>query len=260
VPVPGAGVTLHLGNNYYFLPADEAKRVLIEAWRNSPESVSDTMGLVFPAGKSFTDDTWSAVISYSNDGYVSDSDAKTADYGELISQERSDEGDINAKRKEEGLDPIHVVGWAQAPSYDPKTHTMVWARQLHIGQETDDTLNYDVRSLGRRGVLSMNMLSTMSQLPAIRTAAAQFQQVAQFDPGSRYVDYQSGSDKKAEYGLAGLVAAGIGVAVAQKLGFLGLALLFLKKAIVFVIAGATGALAWLRRLFSRSKPPATPAA
>ena len=253
VPIPGAAATLHLGDGYYFLNATDAKRVLTEGWGNPPEAVSNTLGMIFPQGKAFTDDTWGAVVTYQPDGYISDSDAKTADYSKLLHDMQSGEDDENKARKDKGFEPIHLVGWAQAPSYDPARHTVIWARELQFGDAPEHTLNYDVRELGRRGVLSVNIIDKMSHLQAIRAAAAGLGGMAAFDPGSRYADYQSGVDKKAAYGIAGLVAAGAGVVLAQKLGLIGIALLFLKKGIVLVIAAFSGGLAWLRNKFSRKK-------
>ena len=95
------------------------------------------------------------------------------------------------------------------------------------------------------------MLWDMPHLVEARTAAASFGQVASFDAGSRYEDYRSGVDHDSGYGLAGLVAAGVGVAVAKKLGFLALALGFGKKIILFVVAGGAAAWRWMRGRFRR---------
>ena len=253
IPIPGASATLRLSDGYYFLDAADAKRVLIEGWENPPEAVDNALGMVFPKDKTYLDDTWGAVVTYQPDGYISDSDAKTADYSKLLHDMQSGEDDENKARKDKGFEPIHLVGWAQAPSYDPARHTVIWARELQFGDKADHTLNYDVRELGRKGVLSVNIVDKMSHLSGIRPAAADLGGIATFDPGSRYTDYQSGVDKKAAYGIAGLVAAGAGVVLAQKLGLIGIALLFLKKGIVIVIAAFSGGLAWLRNKFSRKK-------
>jgi hypothetical protein len=50
VYVSPADVTLHLGTRYYFLPPEDARNVLVNAWGNPSDAVSDTLGLVFPAG------------------------------------------------------------------------------------------------------------------------------------------------------------------------------------------------------------------
>jgi uncharacterized membrane-anchored protein len=111
-------------------------------------------------------------------------------------------------------------------------------------------LNYDVRHLGRNGVLSLNIVSGMSRLPQVQGAAHDLARTAEFDAGSRYADFKEG-DKTAGYGLAGLVAAGAGLAVASKTGFLAAGLLLLKKGIVVIVALFAGAAAWVRRLFKK---------
>jgi uncharacterized membrane-anchored protein len=261
VPVPGAHATLHLGKAYYFLPADQARLVLVDAWRNPKEAADGIAGMVFPAGKGFASDTWAAVITYDDQGYIPDGDAKTVDYSEMIKSAQDHEGDINDRRKQEGLDSIHLVGWAQPPYYDQPHHSLIWAREIAFQNQTDNTLNYDVRELGRGGVLSMNILSNMSKIGEVRAAANRLQNVGTFDPGYHYADYKSGVDKKAAYGIGGLVAAGIGVALAQKLGLIGVVLLFAKKFFVIIATAAAGGFAWLRRLFGKSKdqPPSAAA-
>jgi uncharacterized membrane-anchored protein len=252
VAVPGTNATLHLGTDYRYLPPDQARKVLVDVWHNSPESVSDELGMVLPTDKS---QSWAAIVSYTADGYVSDSDAKSTDYGKLIQQAKDEQPEINSQRKAEGLELIDVIGWAQPPYYDQPHHTLVWARELKFGNETDNTLNYDMRALGRGGVLSMNILSNMSNIAEVRMAANKLQNVGTFNPGARYTDYKAGSDKKADYGIAGLVAAGIGVVVAKKLGLIAVGLVFFKKFLALIVAGFAGGAAWLRRLFGGKKDP-----
>lgn len=251
VIIPEARATLSLGGAYYFLPADEAKRVLTEGWNNPAGSVNDVLGLVFPTGKTFLDDSWGAVITYQPTGYVADDDAQSADYDAMLKQGQANEEEINKQRQAAGFPTQHLVGWAQPPSYDKASHALVWARDIRFSGQSVDTLNYDVRMLGRSGVLSLNMIATMPQLPQVRAAAERFARTASFQPGSRYADFDPATDTKAEYGVAGLVAAGVGVAAAKKLGILALLLGFGKKFIVlFAVAGVAIA-NWFRRVIGR---------
>lgn len=254
VPVPAANAVLHLGRNYYYLGAAEAKKVLVEAWGNPPRSVDGVLGMVFPVGKTFLDDSWGAVVTYDQTGYVTDNDAKSADYNKIVADAHSIEDERNEERQKQGFSTEHLVGWAQPPSYDPATHSVIWARDIRFGNERDDTLNYDVRLLGRRGVLSLNMVSAMSKLPEIRSAAVAFGQAASFEAGARYGDYQPGSDKKAGYGIAGLVAAGVGVAAAKKFGLLALLAVFGKKLVILAAALFAGMANWFKRRLRRSEP------
>jgi uncharacterized membrane-anchored protein len=250
VTVAAANATLHLGNQYYFLSAEDAKRVLVDGWGNPADAVTDVLGMVFPQGKTFVDDTWGAVLTYSPDGYVSDGDAKSADYDEILRTSQSGEADENAERKSAGLPSVHLVGWAQPPTYDQQHHALIWAREIQFGDQPENVLNYDIRTLGRRGILSMNMVSGMSKLAEVRAAATDLQQIAGFNAGAQYTDYQAG-DATAGYGLAGLVAAGLGAAAAKKLGLLAIVILFAKKFAVMLIALLAGVGAWVRRMFSR---------
>lgn len=253
IRLPTANAVLHLGQNYYFLPAEEARLVLTEGWGNPPDSVTDVLGIVFQAGKHFYEnDAWGAVITYNPSGYVSDDDAETADYTELLSQLQASEPEVNQRRTAQGYPTQHLVGWAEQPAYNRTTHSVVWAQNLQITGQSENSLNYDVRLLGRNGVLSLNMVTGMTQLAATRQAAQRFAAQVEFTPGNRYADHQSG-DRTAEYGVAGLVAAGVGVAVAQKAGLLAIILLFLKKVGIFIVIGIGAAWAWLRRLFSRRR-------
>jgi uncharacterized membrane-anchored protein len=95
----------------------------------------------------------------------------------------------------------------------------------------------------------MNLVTGMSKLSDARSAAAKLSRSVAFEPGSRYADYQPGTDKKAEYGIAGLVAAGAGAAAAKKLGLLAVILAFGKKFLVLILAGLAAIGMKFRRFF-----------
>jgi uncharacterized membrane-anchored protein len=249
VSISEAKAVLHLGSDYYFLPAADAKKVLVEAWQNPPASVENVLGLIFPTGAKFTDDTWGAVITYEATGFVTDEDAKTADYDSIIADLQSGEEELNAERTGQGYPAQHLVGWAQPPLYNAANHSVVWAQNIRFEGEPENTLNYDLRMLSRYGVLSMNLVTGMSKLSDARSAAAKLSRSVAFEPGSRYADYQPGTDKKAEYGIAGLVAAGAGAAAAKKLGLLAVILAFGKKFLVLILAGLAAIGLKFRRFF-----------
>jgi uncharacterized membrane-anchored protein len=253
VPLPAGNAVLHLGKDFYYLPPDEARKVLVDAWGNPPRIADGVLGIVFPAGKTFLDtDTWGAAITYEGSGYVTDKDAQTADYDALLKQLQSGEDEINAKRREEGYPAQHLVGWAQPPSYDAASHSVVWAQNIAFDGQADNSLNYDVRMLGRKGVLSLNMITAMSKLDETRRDAEKLARSADFTPGARYADFKSGDDT-AGYGIAGLVAAGLGVVAVKKLGLLAVILVFAKKFLVLIVAAFAALGARFRKLFGLGK-------
>lgn len=251
IALPSADAELNLSPDYDFIPADEAKRILTEGWGNPPAMSEGVLGMIFPHGKTYLDpDAWAAVITYEQTFYVSDKDASKADYDKLLTDMRSGEDEENAARQKEGYPAVHLVGWAQPPSYDRAHHNLIWARDIAFSGAKEDTLNYDVRHLGRRGVLSLNIVAGMPQLAEIRAAAPEVARQAEFVAGSRYTDH-AWLDKSAGYGLVGLVAAGAGLAVAKKAGLLAILLLVAKKGLVLIVAAGAAVMNGVRKMFGK---------
>ena len=98
----------------------------------------------------------------------------------------------------------------------------------------------------------MNAVAGIGQLGEIRTNMNPLIEVAEFNPGFGYADYNSNTDKLAEYGLGALIAGG----VAAKLGFFGklaAMLLVFKKFIIIGLAAIGG---FFAKLFGRKKDSA----
>lgn len=248
VVLAGPRAKLMLGESYYFLGAEDARRVLTEGWGNPPEAAASVLGLIVPVRfKPLEARAWAVVVTFDEGGYVSDKDAGKIDPDKLLTDLRSGEDENNAARTKAGYPATHLVGWAEPPSYHAQGHYVIWAQDIQFGDSEGRTLNYDIRLLGRRGVLSLNVVAAMDDLAEVRSATSSIVGTAAFQPGSRYADFEKGKDKVAEYGVAGLIAAGLGVAAVKKLGLLGLILAFGKKAIILVVAAFGGIAAWIRR-------------
>jgi uncharacterized membrane-anchored protein len=251
VPLPTARVTLDLGTKYDFYGPEDARSILVDIWKNPPAAADGVIGIVFPKGENALTGSWGAVLTYEETGYVEDGDAADADFDTILADMKQASEERNEERKSQGYPAMHIAGWAEPPKYDASNHSVVWARDLLVDGDQVHSLNYDLRTLGRSGVLSANFVAAMPDLAAIRIAAADFAQHASFDAGARYADYDPTSDRKAEYGIGGLVAAGVGVAAAKKLGLLAIMAKFLKPILIGLAAlGASVARYW-RRLFNR---------
>lgn len=239
-------VTLTVPENYYYLNPQDSERVLVDAWGNPPGSA--VLGMLFPAGSTPLDaNTWGVTIEYQEDGWVSDEDANEIDYSELLDSMKKDAVKMSTERVKQGYEAIELVGWAATPYYDQPSHKMHWAKELHFGrQEAGDpnTMNYDIRVLGRKGVLVMSFIADMDQKQTIDMHMNDVLEMAEFDEGSRYNDFNPELDKVAAYGLGALVAGKL----VAKTGLLAAGLIFLKKFGMLALVGI-GALG--RKLFSR---------
>lgn len=243
IDIPETGATLNVPEDFYYLGPEDAEKVLVDVWGNPPGQ--DTLGMLFPADMTpFDAEAWAVTIEYEEDGYVSDEDAADIDYGDLLEQMQADARTASEQRVAQGYESIELVGWAAKPYYDAGTHKLHWAKEIKFGTAPDNTLNYNIRVLGRRGVLVLNFIAGVSQLPMIEQKLDTVLAMADFNQGSRYSDFNPGVDKVAAYGLGALVAG----KVVAKTGLLAAALVFLKKFGVLIVVGIG---AFFKRLFSR---------
>jgi uncharacterized membrane-anchored protein len=208
--------------------------------------------LIPTASSPLSPEGWGIVIEYEEEGFVNDNDAASMDYTKLLRQMQDSTVASNEQRQKQGFEPVTLVGWAEAPSYDASAHKMYWAKELAFGTNSDHTLNYNIRVLGRRGVLVLNAVSGMDQLPAIRNETRAVLAAVDFSEGHRYTDYLPGTDKAATYGITGLIVG----ATAAKAGFFKLlivGILAFKKA---VIVGFIALVAAIKKLFGRGSKQA----
>ena len=252
VVLPDARARLEVKPGFRFLGHDDARKVLEQYWGNPPDD--SVLGMLVPddAGLGM-DHSWAVVVTYSDEGYVSDEDAAKIDFDEMLTQMKQDTLEANDERKQAGFGTVELVGWAQPPLYDAASKHIHWAKELAFEGEAGHTVNYDIRVLGRNGFLSLNAVADHADLGRVRQGMTQVLPMAQFDPGQRYADYQPGSDKVAAYGIAALVGGGL----AAKAGFfakIGAMLLAGKKLVALLLVGLVGAFG---RLFGRKKKDET---
>jgi uncharacterized membrane-anchored protein len=145
------------------------------------------------------------VIHYEDDGHVDDSDAATIDYGALLSEMREELAVVNPEREEAGFGTLSIVGWAAPPRYDAAAKKLFWAKELRFEGEPENTLNYDIRVLGRTGVLVLTAVSGMSQSAAVMARMDEVLPAVEFVQGKRYADFDRNLDKVAAYGIGALI-------------------------------------------------------
>jgi uncharacterized membrane-anchored protein len=239
---------LHLPAGRLFVPQPQAGK-LLNAMGN-PGQDPRLQGVVFPGD----DGGWFAVLRYEDAGHVKDDDAKDWNADDLLKSYKDGTEANNKERKQMGVPELEILGWAEKPAYDAATHRLAWAMSSrHKGDAAGapQGVNYNTYALGREGYFSVNLVTALAELPQHKPAAHDLLAALQYKPGRAYADYDQGTDRNAEYGLAALV---VGVA-AKKLGFLALAAAFFAKFAKVILVGlalAGGAVA----KFWRRKPKA----
>ncbi|MEL7538339.1 MAG: DUF2167 domain-containing protein [Pseudomonadota bacterium] len=238
IPLGDNLVTLTVPDDFNFYGSADAQAILVDAWGNPPDGSESTLGLLMPTKYTpFDRDSWAVTIEYVEDGYVSDEDAASIDYDELLRDMQRSTRESNDYLRESGYATVELLGWAEPPHYDASTRKLYWAKELMFEGADESTLNYDIRALGRRGVLSMTFIAATAQLDEINASRDAVLAMAQFTPGNRYSDFDPSIDKVAAYGIGALV----GGKLAAKAGLFAAALLLLKK-FWFVIVIAVAAI------------------
>ena len=251
VAVDEAKARFDLDQNFHYLGAADARKVLEQLWGNPPDD--SVLGMIVPKGRGVLDDTgWAVVVTYSDDGYVSDEEAAKIDYAEMLQDLKDADKEDNEARKEAGYSAISLVGWAEPPHYDAASKKLYWAKELQGEGSEHRTVNYDIRVLGRRGYLSLNAVARMDELAEVKTGMQQLLPMVEFDAGSRYADYDKSSDKVAAYGIAALIGGGI-AAKAGLFAKLGALLLGLKKLLIPLVLVVGAFFKKVLGFFSRDK-------
>jgi uncharacterized membrane-anchored protein len=241
IPLVGGIATLDVPEGYYYLEAPHAQIVLEELWGNPPD---DTVaGMIFPRNGWAWNGSWGATITYDPMGYVLDKEAASYDYDDMLTQMQRDTAASNQWRRENGYESIALLGWAEPPHYDSTTNELYWAKRLQFGDAVgDETLNYDIRELGRHGVLIIGFISGMDLLADVKASAPDIRNMVSFTEGNRYADFNPDTDKVAEFDVGGLIS-GSPLAAA---GLLAVALAFLKKGRFLLLLAPLG---WLFNRF-----------
>ena len=250
IDLRGGLAQLTVPTNFNYLGPDDAETVLVKLWGNPPDE-QKPLGLLIPAGMTpISSNAWVVTIDYDEEGFVKDDDANKINYDKLLKQMQKGVAEENKERQKQGYPTVELLGWAAPPHYDSATHKLYWAKKLKFEGEDSNTLNYDIRILGRRGVLELDAVASLDEFDAIDRQTPEILGMVNFKEGSRYADFDPKVDKVAKYGIATLVAGGA-LAAAAKFGLLKGLWVFILAAKKFIIIAFVAVAAFFKRLFKR---------
>jgi uncharacterized membrane-anchored protein len=231
----GNGV-LNVPKGFKFINAKNAQYVISDLWGNPKDNT--ILGALVPENSGVTySDCYLFTITYDGMGFVKDDDAKDTNYDDLLKDMKQETLDANPERIKLGYPAIELIGWASKPFYDDKKKVLHWAKELKFGKDSNHTLNYDLRILGRKGVFIMSAVADMKQLPEVKANMENVISSIEFDKDNKYADFNSSTDDIAAWTIGGLVAGKI----LAKVGFFAVILKFWKIG-ALAIAGAWAAI------------------
>ncbi len=235
--------TITIPDKFKFLGKEDTRFVLEKVWNNPPND--GNLGLLMLKNEDPLNSTFSYAVtfSYSDEGYIKDDDAKEINYDDLLKEMKSDMNEANEYRKKEGYGSLELIGWASKPFYDEKNKKLHWAKEIKFDGTEVNTLNYNIRILGRKGVLVLNIISDIDKLEIVKKDIDLILASTDFNDGNKYADFNPSLDKVAAYGIGGLIAG----KVLAKAGLLAILLKFWK----FIALGAVAAFAFLKKFFTK---------
>jgi uncharacterized membrane-anchored protein len=233
---------LKVPEGFRYLDATQAAYVIHDLWGN-PHG-EGTLGMIVPDNIGITDErSWAFIITYDEMGYVKDDDADEIDYDELLKEMQSDAAAANEERVKAGYESIAIIGWAAKPYYDSEKKVLHWAKEIKFGESEGSTLNYNVRILGRKGVLVLNAVASMMDLPDVQKNIEPVLASFSYEDGNRYADFNPDVDEVAAWTIGGLVAG----KVLAKAGIFALLLKNIKLIALAIGGIATAAWSWYRK-------------
>jgi len=112
-------------------------------------------------------------------------------------------------------------------------------------------VNYNTYALGREGYISLNLVTGQAQFEKFRPVAKSLLASLEYNTGKKYTDFDAGTDRVAEYGIAAL----IGGIAAKKLGMFALAAGLLVKFWKILLIAGIALIGVLAKLKGRKSPP-----
>lgn len=208
----------------------ETAQALLAANGNYPNG--SEIGLVVGTRE---EDNWFMIFEWDAVGYVPDDEKDDLDADTILDSFVKGTEQTNERRKEQGEELLFVKGWHTPPYYDEATNNLRW---VLIGESESGRVsyNYNTRILGRRGYMSVVLVTSPDTFETDRASAETVIDSARYTEGESYAEFREG-DKLAKYGLTALIAGGAGAAGA-KFGLFK----FLGKAGKFVILAALASL------------------
>jgi uncharacterized membrane-anchored protein len=249
IELESGNAVLHVPKGFRYLNKAQSIYVLTDLWGNPADS--SILGLLVPENRGvMASKSWVFTISYNEMGYVKDDDAEDIDYDDLFEEMKKEFKENNPEREKLGYPAIELLAWASQPHYDKDKKILHWAKELKFGNDSINTLNYNLRVLGRKGIFMLNAVAGMPELPEVKLNIDKVIASVEFKDGHKYSDFVPDVDNVAAWTIGGLVAG----KVLAKVGFFVLLAKFWK--LIVIALAAAGSYIW--KFFKRKKENEAP--
>ncbi len=245
---------MQVPQGYQFLDAEGTRIFLRDIHRPEPKGLA---GLMTAASQD-----WYIVFSWSETGYVSDSNRASFNQDSLLKAIWMQTDKENKSLSKQGLPTVTHVSWEMKPEYHAARNLLDFAIRMDGHSENDAKINYVAKFLGRRGVLEANFVRRLRAGDDLADVKRLLRALS-FKEGEAYAEYKNG-DKAAAGGLPELVTLYAGaaeltkaVAAADPTG--GFKVIWIALGVIGCV-GVTGGMMLARKLRRQKSASASSAA
>jgi len=190
----GGQVRVDTGGALKFLDAGQTRHLMHDAWGMTAGPF--VLGMLTPnTVRAAHADGWGAVLTLDAGGHVPERVVRSIRPADVLKALRAQA--VRTKEPEGRAEKL--LGWALKPKYDAASRTLVWGKTLRAGDASGDRVAYGVRTLGRRAVLQLDIVTSAKRKAHVERALPILTLAVRFRPGSRYEDHRAG-DPIAVYG------------------------------------------------------------
>lgn len=229
--------SVNVPEGYFFYNSKDTQTILerMENLINGTE-----LGMISPE-----DFSWIIIFEFKDVGYVKDTgEDADIDADEILDSFRKGVAAANKEKQSRGWSTTELIGWSTPPHYNRATQNLEWGLQFRSSDSGNLFDNYNVRLLGREGVMEVILVGDAASYTEAMAETREILKGFSFTEGKTYAEFRQG-DKLAGYGLAALVAGGTLAAAAKT----GLLTKFFKP----ILAGVAALGALVLNLFRRKK-------
>ncbi len=226
---------IELGDDYLFLDGEDTREAL------EYEGQADPLAVGGVTSRNESQD-WVIIFSYDPIGYVKDDEKESLDSQAILQSIKEATEEANKTRIERGFPALNVIGWYEEPHYDADSYNLVWTVLCEEADTQIQLVNYNIRLLGRHGVMQVVLVSDPATLATTRAYLDDIIAHFSWKQGESYAEWVAG-DKVAEIGLTALIVGG---AAAAATGLLGQIWRFIVAGVVAAGAAIGGLIRRLR--------------
>ena len=249
IMLAGGKFNLRVPDEFLFIDAAQSRYILEELWGNLPDP--EVAGMIvrkgFQPSKLIND--YSFVIGYSDIGHVSVEKDAELNHTDLLANLKNNMLRSNESRLNMGLNTMAVSGWVMVPYFDHFKKALYWATRITANGTDEEILNYNLRLLGKTGVIKINAVATLDQLSDIKKNLPLIIAQTRFSAEERFEAFKEGTDRESKQNLTSLIAGTPQESWYSKLK--------ISWQVVFLVIGLSFI---THRVFSNLKRKATPAA